>query len=75
MRVSALSADWPRLCRTADRAGGTLVGRGALGLAWFAGADEAVVRAAFPERTQSEAEVELMRRVQARFDVHGALVA
>ena len=75
LRVSALSADWPRLCRTTDRAGGTLVGRGALGLAWFAGADEAVVRAAFPERTRSEAEVELMRRVQARFDVHGALVA
>ena len=73
LRVSALQTDWPRLCRTADRAGGALVGRAALGLAWFAGADEAVVRAAFPEREPSSAEAELMRRVRSRFDVHGAL--
>jgi glycolate oxidase FAD binding subunit len=72
-RVSALQTDWPRLCRTADRAGGTLVGRGALGLAWFARADEAALHAAFPERTPSEAEATLMRRIRARFDVHGAL--
>jgi glycolate oxidase FAD binding subunit len=75
LRVSALQTDWPRLCRTADRAGGTLVGRAALGLAWFSEADEAVVRAAFPERTAGPAEAELARRVQARLDVHGALVA
>jgi glycolate oxidase FAD binding subunit len=74
VRVSALQTDWPRLCRTADRAGGTLVGRAALGLAWFSGADETAVRAAFPERLPSHAEVELGRRVRARFDVHGALV-
>jgi glycolate oxidase FAD binding subunit len=75
VRVSALQTDWPRLCRTADRAGGTLVGRAAHGLAWFAGADEARVRAEFPERQPTEAEAELMGRVRARFDVHGALVA
>jgi hypothetical protein len=50
------------------------VGRGALGLAWFAGADESVVRAAFPEREQSPAEAELMSRIRSRFDIHGALV-
>jgi glycolate oxidase FAD binding subunit len=74
VRVSALQTDWPRLCRTADRAGGTLVGRGALGLAWFAGADESVVGAVFPEREQSPAETELMSRIRSGFDVHGALV-
>jgi glycolate oxidase FAD binding subunit len=74
VRVSAVQTDWPRLCRTADRAGGSLVGRGALGLAWFAGADEAVVRAAFPAREPNAAEAELMSRVRSRFDVHGALV-
>jgi glycolate oxidase FAD binding subunit len=74
VRVSALQTDWPRLCRTADRAGGSLLGRAALGLAWFVGGDEAVVRAAFPEREEGAAEAELMRRVRSRFDVHGALV-
>jgi glycolate dehydrogenase FAD-binding subunit len=75
LRISALQTDWPRLCRTADRAGGALVGRGALGLAWFAGADEAVVRKEFPERALGPAEAELIRRVRERFDVHRALVA
>jgi glycolate oxidase FAD binding subunit len=75
LRVSALQTDWPRLCRTVDRADGGLVGRGALGLAWFAEADEGVVRAAFPERMPGDAEAELMQRVRARLDVHGAFVA
>jgi glycolate oxidase FAD binding subunit len=74
VRASALQTDWPRLCRTADRAGGTLVGRAGLGLAWFSGADGAVVREAFPERQTSPVEAELRRRVRSRFDVHGALV-
>jgi glycolate oxidase FAD binding subunit len=75
LRISALQTDWPRLCRTADRAGGALVGRGALGLAWFPGADEAVVRTEFPERAVGPAGEELMRRIRERFDVHRALVA
>jgi glycolate oxidase FAD binding subunit len=75
VRVSARQTDWPRLLRVGDRASRTVVGRGALGLAWLAGADEAAVRAAFPIRSQGTAEAELMRRVRARFDVHGALVS
>jgi glycolate oxidase FAD binding subunit len=74
VRVAALQTDWPRLCRTADRAGGTLVGRAGLGLAWFQGAAEAVVRGRVPAREPSAAEAELRRRVRSRFDVHGALV-
>ncbi len=75
LRVSALQTDWPRLCRAADRAGGSLVGRGGLGLAWFAGADEDCVRAEFPEREPSPVEAELRRRVRERFDIHAALLA
>jgi glycolate dehydrogenase FAD-binding subunit len=73
LRVSVLQTDWPRLLRVTQVAGGSLVGRAGLGLAWISGADESAVRAEFPERTVSGATLELMRRVRARFDPAGVL--
>jgi glycolate oxidase FAD binding subunit len=77
LRVSLLQTDWPRLCRVVDAERGSLVGRAGLGLAWVTVGDEAgveAVRSEFPERRPSGAELDLMHRVKARFDVHQALV-
>jgi glycolate oxidase FAD binding subunit len=73
LRVAGLQTDWPRLIHVADRAGGSLVGRAGLGLAWIAGADEMTVREEFPEQAPSRSTLELMRRVRARFDPAGVL--
>ena len=74
-KLSLLQTEWPRLCRAVDEAGGSLVGRGALGLAWVAADDTSPVRAEFPPREPPAAQRALEERLRARFDVHGALVA